>query len=97
MIPRRGGHWSFPFEVGAAFVGAPSINMALTSGLACDAQGQNCVSVATDPTVQANLQAQIQKYKTDLSPFQYYPSSTLARPTASGSAKPSLLATRADS
>jgi hypothetical protein len=73
MIPRRGGHWSFPFEIGAAFVGAPTINMALTSGQACDAQGQNCVNVATDPTVQANLQAQIAKYKNDVNPFQYYP------------------------
>ena len=73
MIPRRGGHWSFPFEIGAAFVGAPTINMALTSGQACDAQGQNCVNVATDPNVQANLQAQISKYRNDLNPFQYYP------------------------
>lgn len=73
MVRRRGGHWSFPFEIGAAFVGAPTINMALTSGQACDAQGLNCVSVATDPNVQANLQAQIQKYQSDISPFQYYP------------------------
>ncbi len=72
-IPRRGGHWSFPFEIGAAFVGAPSLNMALTSGQACDAQGLNCVYVATDPNVQENLLAQLQKYKSDLSPFQYYP------------------------
>ncbi len=73
MIPHRGGHWSFPFEIGAAFVGAPTINMALTSGQACDAQGQNCVNVATDPTVQANLQAQLVKYRNDVNPFQYYP------------------------
>ena len=73
MIPRRGGHWSFPFEIGAAFVGAPTINMVLTSGQACDAQGQNCVNVATDPTVQANLQAQLVKYRNDVNPFQYYP------------------------
>jgi hypothetical protein len=73
MIPRRGGHWSFPFEIGAAFVGSPNLNMALTSGQACDAQGQNCVDVATDPNLQANLQAQIQKYRTDVSPFRYYP------------------------
>ena len=73
MISRRGGHLSFPFEVGAAFVGAPTVNVALTGGQACDQFGQNCVNVATDPTVQANLQAQIQKYKTDISPFQYYP------------------------
>jgi hypothetical protein len=73
MIPRHGGHWSFPFEIGAAFTGAPSLNMALTSGQACDAQGMNCVNVATDPTVQANLQAQIVKYQKDINPFQYYP------------------------
>lgn len=73
MISRRGGHWSFPFELGAAFIGAPALNMALTGGQACDAQGQNCVNVATDPTVQANLQAQIAKYKDDVNPFQYYP------------------------
>jgi hypothetical protein len=73
MIPRRGGHWSFPFEIGAAFVGAPSLNMVLTSGQACDAQGLNCVNVATDPNVQANLQAQLTKYRKDVSPFQYYP------------------------
>lgn len=67
------GHWSFPFEIGAAFVGAPSVNVALTGGQACNAQGLNCVNVATDPTVQANLQAQIAKYRNDVNPFQYYP------------------------
>jgi hypothetical protein len=73
MIPRRGGHWSFPFEIGAAFTGSPTLHMALTSGQACDAQGFNCVNVATDPDVQANLQAQITKYRNDINPFQYYP------------------------
>jgi hypothetical protein len=73
MISRRGGHLSFPFEVGAAFVGTPSVNMSLTGGQACDQFGQNCVNVATDPTVQANLQAQIQKYRDDINPLQYFP------------------------
>lgn len=73
MASRRRGHLSFPFEIGAAFVGSPSMNMALTGGQACDANGQNCVNVATDPSVQANLQAQIAKYKSDLDPFKYYP------------------------
>lgn len=73
MISRRGGHLSFPFEVGAAFVGTPALSLALTGGQACDQFGQNCVDVATDPTVQANLQAQIQKYKSDINPLQYYP------------------------
>lgn len=73
MLPHNGGHWSFPVEVGVAFVGAPSLNIALTSGQVCDAQGLNCVNVATDPSVQANLQAQIAKYKGDLDPLKTYP------------------------
>ncbi len=73
MIPHNGGHWSFPFEVGVAFIGAPSLNIALTSGQVCDAQGLNCVNVATDPDVQANLQAQIAKYRSDLDPLKTYP------------------------
>ncbi len=73
MISRRGGHWSAPFEIGAAMTGVPAINIALTSGLACDAQGQNCVDVSKDATVQSNLQAQIAKYKSDLNPFRFYP------------------------
>ncbi len=73
MISRKGGHWSFPFELGAALIGKPSVNVALTSGLACDPQGQGCVNVATDPTVQANLNAQVDKYRNDLDPFRFYP------------------------
>jgi hypothetical protein len=73
MISRRGSHFSVPVEVGAAFIGTPALNIALTGGQACDQFGLNCVNVATDPTVQANLQAQIQKYKDDINPFQYYP------------------------
>jgi hypothetical protein len=73
MIPHNGRHWSFPVEVGVAFIGAPSLNIALTSGQVCDAVGLNCVNVATDPDVQANLQAQIAKYKSDLDPLKTYP------------------------
>lgn len=73
MIPHRDKHWSFPLEIGVAFIGAPSLNMDLTSGQACDSEGANCVNVATDPGVQANLAAQIAKYNHDLSPLKYYP------------------------
>lgn len=73
MIPRKGGHFSFPFEVGVAFIGAPAINVALTAGQVCDSQGQNCVNVATDPDVQNNLNAQVAKYKSDLDPLKTYP------------------------
>lgn len=73
IVSRRSRRLSFPVEVGAAFVGAPSVSLALTGGQACDQFGQNCVNVATDPTVQANLATQIQKYKNDLSTLQYFP------------------------
>lgn len=73
MIPRSGGHWSFPVEIGAAFTGSPALNIALTRGQVCDAQGLYCVDVATDPTVQANLQEQIAKYKGDLDPLKTFP------------------------
>jgi hypothetical protein len=73
MIPRNGRHWSFPVEIGVAFIGAPSLNIALTSGQVCDAEGLNCVNVATDPSVQANLQTQVAKDKSDLDPLKTYP------------------------
>jgi hypothetical protein len=73
MIPRKGGHWSVPFELGVAYIGAPTVNVALTSGQACDANGLNCVNVATDPNVQANLAAQVAKYTKDLDPLKTYP------------------------
>jgi hypothetical protein len=78
MIPRNGGHWSFPFEFGAAFTGVPGINVALT-GSACTNQtdaatsGPSCVNMATNTTAQANLTAQINKWKSDLNALQVYP------------------------
>ena len=73
MIPRRGGHFSFPFELGVAFIGSPDVNFALTSGQICDGAGLNCVDVATDPTIQSDLQAQVAKYKNDLDVLKTYP------------------------
>jgi hypothetical protein len=73
VIPCKGGHWSFPFEVGVALIGSPTVNVALTQGQVCDVNGQNCVNVATDADVQSNLQAQVAKYKSDLDPLKTYP------------------------
>jgi hypothetical protein len=73
MIPRRGGHFSFPFELGVAFVGSPDVNFALTSGEVCDGAGLNCVDVATDPTIQSDVQAQVAKYRNDLDLLKNYP------------------------
>lgn len=75
LISRRGGHFSIPFEIGAAFVGTPNLNLALTSGQVCsNPQGTaNCQNVATDPNVQSNLQSQIAKYRNDLNELKFYP------------------------
>jgi hypothetical protein len=73
VIPHKGGHWSYPVEVGVALIGAPTVNIALTQGQVCDANGFNCVNVATDQDVQTNLQAQIAKYKSNLDPLKTYP------------------------
>ncbi len=73
MIPRNGGHWSFPVEIGAAFTGAPKLNMAITQGQVCDQSGVYCTNVATYQPVQTALQAQVAKYTKDLQPLQTYP------------------------
>lgn len=75
MIPRSGKHLSFPFEIGAAFVGSPSVKMALVSGQVCaDPQGTvGCMNVVGDPDINANLQAQVTKYQNDLNPLKVYP------------------------
>jgi hypothetical protein len=78
MIPRKGGHWSFPVEIGAAFTGAPTLNMTLT-GTACTNladtlnNGPSCVNMATNPQAQSDLNAQLTKWKSDLNPLQVYP------------------------
>jgi hypothetical protein len=78
MISRRGGHWSFPFELGAAFTGVPTVNINLT-GSACTNQadaadnGPTCVNLATNATAQSNLNSQIAKYQKDLNPLEVYP------------------------
>lgn len=78
VIPRRGAHWSFPFEIGAAFSGIPSIKMGLT-GSACltaaDAasNGATCVNMATNATAQTNLNTQIATWKNDLNDLKVYP------------------------
>ena len=75
MIPRRGGHFSFPFEIGAAFIGSPSLNMTLASGQVCaDPAGTiGCIDVVGNAQIQSNLEAQRAKYQNDVNPFRFYP------------------------
>jgi hypothetical protein len=72
VIPASGRHLTFPVEVGVAFIKAPTVALNL-SGYVCDAQGQNCVNVATDATAQADLATQLQKYQNDFNPLKTFP------------------------
>ena len=76
-LPRK-GHWSFPFELGAAFTGAPSVKVNL-GGWACYDQAQTmCTDIAstTNPIaleIQNNLAQQVTKWTKDLEPLKTYP------------------------
>lgn len=78
LISRRGGHWSFPFELGAIFTGSPTIAL-IPAGNACLSQadaavnGPSCVNMATDPTAQANVASQVAKYQKDINVLTVYP------------------------
>jgi hypothetical protein len=72
VIPASGRHLSFPFEIGVAFIKPPTVALTL-SGEVCDANGQNCVDVATDSMAQADLAAQIKSYQSDIDPLKTYP------------------------
>lgn len=72
LVPRNGKHFSFNIEAGVAFQGSPRVALALT-GSACDPLGLVCSNVATDPTIQSNIQGQQTKISNDLSPFKFYP------------------------
>jgi hypothetical protein len=72
------GHWSFPFEVGVVFIGAPTVQASLT-GWACLDQAQTQCSDLSSPTnpisqaVQSNLSAQLAKWTNDINPLKTYP------------------------
>jgi hypothetical protein len=72
LIPRSGRHYSFLFEVGGAYQGAPRVALNLAGGV-CDTTGTLCRSVASDPTVQANVVAQQQKIRNDIYPYRFFP------------------------
>jgi len=78
MIPRkRGGHISFPFEIGAAFTGVPTIGMTLSGSVCTDVAQTQCSNVAGNSAIATqvnnNLNLQLAKYRNDLNPLQVYP------------------------
>jgi hypothetical protein len=78
FIPRSNRHWSFPFELGAAFIGAPTVDVK-TAGWVCEDAPQihcsNLGDAANPVTVEFNnaLQAQLAKWRSDLSGVEVYP------------------------
>ena len=71
-IPRSGRHFSFPMEIGFAYIGDPKLVLNL-EGTACDPQGLICEDVATNEEIQSNLKAQQEKYQKDADPARFYP------------------------
>jgi hypothetical protein len=73
LIPRSGRHYSFLFEVGAAYQGSARVALNL-AGNVCDAgTGLNCRAISSDTTVQANIQAQQTKIQNDINPYRFFP------------------------
>jgi hypothetical protein len=72
MIPRSGRHISVPVELGFAYVGDPKVALNLT-GTVCDTSGENCQTIASSTTVQANVAAQQQKIANDAADARFYP------------------------
>jgi hypothetical protein len=70
VLPRNGRHFSVPFEFGAAYTGAPVLNVNLI-GSACTTQG--CVSFANNAEAQASLKQEIQTLNEDLKRISVYP------------------------
>jgi hypothetical protein len=73
LIPRNGRHYSFLFEIGGVYQGSARVALNF-SGNVCDPLVPAfCRSIASDPTVQANILAQQQKIKNDVNPYRFYP------------------------
>ena len=72
LVPRK-SHFSFHIEGGIVFQGSPKAKLNLV-GTACDPVAVLlCFNVATDPTIQSNIQAQQNKINNDLKVMKYYP------------------------
>jgi hypothetical protein len=71
-IPRSGRHLAFPVEIGAAYTGTPTFNLAM-AGSACESQNTNCQPVSAYPDFQSNLNVERKKIANDIQPFRFYP------------------------
>jgi len=72
LVPRNGRHYSFLFEVGGAYQGSARVALNLTGNVCDTATGLICIPTS-DPTVQANIQAQQRKIQNDVNPYRFFP------------------------
>jgi hypothetical protein len=74
LVPRGERHFSFPFEVGFAYIGDPKFSLTL-AGTACynNLGTLYCENVATDPNIQANLTAEQKKISKDAADARFFP------------------------
>jgi len=73
-LPRsREKHFSFPIDIGFAYVGEPPLTLTFT-GVVCDTPNNiNCRSIDSDPSVQQNIDQQRKKYQNDVNYVRFYP------------------------
>ncbi len=72
MVPRNGKHFTFTSDIGFAYQGAPSTTLNLT-GSACDSNGLNCQTVASNASLQADIASEQVKINHDTRVFRFYP------------------------
>jgi hypothetical protein len=72
-IPRSGRHLSFPVEIGAAFTGTPSFNLAMAGSACSSPNPETCQPVNNYSDFQSNLTVERNKINNDLEPLRFYP------------------------
>jgi hypothetical protein len=72
LLPRSSRHFTVNLEAGLAYQGSPSATLHLT-GSTCLSSGQACQSIASNPTIQNNIESEQNTINSSLSVFKYYP------------------------
>jgi hypothetical protein len=70
MLPRRGGHFSVPFDIGFQYISSPTLDLQL-HGNACDNQG-NCGEINSLDGLQ-NIHQEVLKLNQQISALRFYP------------------------
>jgi hypothetical protein len=72
LLPRNRRHFTANLDLGVAFQGSPNAKLNL-AGSVCASAHLGCATIASQPTVMANILAEQNKVNDQLKPFQFYP------------------------